>query len=150
LLDFDYKGEGAADVQMHVGEGVIDVSANTIASLVDDQSIENFYRMLTLTRSISSLLHERTLPYHLREEAVIKSQEAVSPEARVVTRAQVLELLNTAHYRSILDYLMPKVVTVSFRSSKLQGKLKLRFDLLFFTSYQLMTCSGSDVCLVDP
>lgn len=120
----------------------MDVSANTIASLVDEQSIENFYRMMSLLRSISGLLHERTMPYHLREDALTKT--TTSLEERVVSREKVLELLNTAHYRSILDYVMPKVVTVSFRSSKIQGIL-----LPFLKSKSCYTsvidCSGFSV-----
>ena len=53
---------------------------------------------------------------------LITQTQTIRPVVKISAhRADVIKLLNLEHWRSILDYTMPRIVSVSIRTSRIQG-----------------------------
>jgi len=132
LLDYDFKGDGAADVQGQLGDISIDLSVGALSSLLDDKAIQYLYTLSNSYSLLTQLLKEYHNKNHFRNvvseslHLFVDMKNALLPDEKKQLLAKLsnrpsIKLLNCQHWRSVLEYVMPTVLSMCLRTSRIKA-----------------------------
>lgn len=107
-------------MQVQMGGCAVDLSGAALASLLDPTHLLHAHSLSSSSVLVLDLWSEFFLPLRLRESHY-DSDVLVGSRSGSRVREEAHRLINVENWRSILEYVMPKVVSVNLRSSRIQG-----------------------------